>query len=155
MTSRAKPQSRICGSFIHFRYKNGTEFSKWHDTRSEWTLTRRYSDVTGPPTGQVVQDHVEHLWREPVEEAAARQTRPLAAGHHGPGHRGPGRTRPTSGPLVGLVCQRVLPNISGGSPHHDVHRRVDCVRQDKARWTRKLKWKSQANLALAKKTSQC
>ncbi len=39
------------------------------------------------PTGQFIQDHVQHLRREPVEEAAAAVT--LAAGHDGPGCAGP------------------------------------------------------------------
>lgn len=38
------------------------------------------------PTRQFLQDHVEHLCREPVEEAAADVS--LAAGHDGPGWTG-------------------------------------------------------------------
>ena len=65
----------------------------------------------GAPTGQLIQDHVEHLSREPLQEAAAGEA--LAAGHDGSGGSGP-----VPGPLVGLVCQRVAPHISAGFPHH-------------------------------------
>lgn len=46
-----------------------------------------------------------------MKEAAAGGT--LAAGHDGSGRSGA-----ITGPLVGFVGQCVLPNTSGGLPHH-------------------------------------
>lgn len=54
-----------------------------------------------------------------MEEAGATGT--LAAGHDGSGW-----TRPTTSPLVGFVCQRVLQNMSGVFPHHDSH----CIKHN-------------------------
>ncbi|MEQ2260750.1 hypothetical protein XENORESO_001034 [Xenotaenia resolanae] len=56
------------------------------------------------PTGQLIQDHVEHLSGEAVEEARGGGT--LAAGHDGSdGPRPLGRLQ-----MMRLACPRVLPS---------------------------------------------
>lgn len=85
---------------------------------------------TSSPTRQFVQDHAEHLCRELVEVAAADVA--LAAGHDGSG-----RVGPVIAPLelLGLACQRELPNISGGFPRHHRHLWIGCVPKDRANLT--------------------
>lgn len=64
-------------------------------------------------TRHFIQDHVEHLRREPLEEVAVGAA--LA-----PGHDGPRRKRPNVSPLetLGLGCECALLGTSGGSPCH-------------------------------------